>query len=257
MKMFVGWIKEGEEHKTAFENSSAILMGQVYLRGTWNVIRKIRLVRLIRKMIEEGIVVRGVKEIYEEGCKILSEMERREVKEDEEEYMFELYMMKVRGIEKKIKEDEVELLRRKLQEVTKRMEEEKKMADQEAEKKVAEEKRKREEAERRLEEVNKRMEEEKNRADEERRKREEAEGRTERMQKEMEEMKKKMSLPSPPPSDPRRVIPIASSVITSLDGTSVTFTPSNHGIKREGNTIIHHGSNSFLNCFIGGEMRSV
>ena len=121
--MFVGWIKEGEEHKTAFENSSAILMGQVYLRGTWNVIRKIRLVRLIRKMIEEGIVVRGVKEIYEEGCKILSEMERREVKEDEEEYMFELYMMKVRGMKKKMKEDEVEVLRKEVEEEKREMEE--------------------------------------------------------------------------------------------------------------------------------------
>ena len=49
-----------------------------------------------------------------------------------------------------------------------------------------------------------------------------------------------------------------SSVITSLDGTSVTFTPSDDGIKREGNTIIHHGSDRFWrNCFIGGEMTSV
>ena len=59
MKLFVGWIKEGEEHKIAFENNPFIRMGQRYLRGTWSVIRKIRLVRLIRRVIEEGIIGRG------------------------------------------------------------------------------------------------------------------------------------------------------------------------------------------------------
>ena len=45
-------------------------------------------------------------------------------------------------------------------------------------------------------------------------------------------------------------------IITSLDDTSVTF-PHGDGIKREGNTIIHQGSNSYLNCFLGGVMTSV
>ena len=45
-------------------------------------------------------------------------------------------------------------------------------------------------------------------------------------------------------------------IITSLDGTTVTI-PQSDGIKREGNTIIHHGSKSYRNCFIGGEMTSV
>ena len=47
------------------------------LRGNWKIIRKIRLVCFVRKMIEEGVIVRGVKEIDEEGWRILSEMERR------------------------------------------------------------------------------------------------------------------------------------------------------------------------------------
>ena len=46
-------------------------------------------------------------------------------------------------------------------------------------------------------------------------------------------------------------------LITSLDGTSVTFSPSNDGIKREGNTIIHDGSDSYRNCFFGGVMTTV
>ena len=45
--------------------------------------------------------------------------------------------------------------------------------------------------------------------------------------------------------------------IASLDGTSVIFRPSTDGIKKEGNTITHHGSDSCRNCFIGGEMTSV
>ena len=45
-------------------------------------------------------------------------------------------------------------------------------------------------------------------------------------------------------------------LITSLDETSVIFREDD-GIKREGNTIIHHGPHSVLNCFIGGVMESV
>ena len=74
------------------------------------------------------------------------------MKEEEEEYMFQLYMLKVRGIEKKMKEDEVTLLRRQVEEERKGREEEKNRADQE--------KRKREEAERgRTEEIRKKKEE--------------------------------------------------------------------------------------------------
>ena len=48
----------------------------------------------------------------------------------------------------------------------------------------------------------------------------------------------------------------ASNVITSLDGTSVKFSPNADGIKREGNTLTNT-SGLNRNCFIGGEMRSV
>ena len=65
-------------------------------------------------------------------------------------------------------------------------------------------------------------------------------------------------IPQPtPPSNTSPITLIASNIITSLDGTTVIFAPNNDGIKREGNTIIHYGSKSFRNCFIGGEMRSV
>ena len=87
------------------------------------------------------------------------------------------------------------------------------------------------------------------REEEERKKREEAEAQMEGMQKEMEEMKKKEGGLHAP----------ASSVITSLYGTSVTFSQS-EWTRREGNTITHHGnfglSGKYLNCFIGGVMTS-
>ena len=227
--MFVGWIKEGEEHKTAFENSSAILMGQVYLRGTWNVIRKIRLVRLIRKMIEEGIVVRGVKEIYEEGCKILSEMERREVKEDEEEYMFELYMMKVRGIEKKMKEDEVEVLRRKLEEAGRGLEE--------VNKRLQEEKKKRADAERREMEA-KRMKDESERGrEEEKKKREESEKKATEEKREMEDKIRNLTREVNELKHPKEEMP---SIIKSLSKFNFYFSdPSKLTV--QGNRITHVG----------------
>ena len=79
------------------------------------------------------------------------------------------------------------------------------------------------------------------------------------METEMEEMKKKEGvLHTQTPSNTPPLTPVRSNVITSLDGTSVTFTPSSNGFKREGNTIIHHGQcYSYRNCFIGGEMTSV
>ena len=111
-----------------------------------------------------------------------------------------------------------------------------------------------EEEKKKVAEKDKQLEEERRRAYEEKRAFEE---RISRMEKEMEEMKKKRSSPTQTPSNTPPSTPIASNVITSLDGTSVVFAPSNDYIKREGNTIIHHGPNSFRHCFIGGEMRSV
>ena len=108
------------------------------------------------------------------------------------------------------------------------------------------------------EEERRRREEEARRADEEKKRADEAEETIARMEREMEEMRKEGVLHTPAPSNTPPITPIASAVITSLDETSVTFTPDSIGIKREGNTIIHHGSDRlFRNCFIGGEMTSV
>ena len=87
-------------------------IGTDYLKGRWRPIRKSRLVRFVRKLIEEGIMAQGVKDIYENGCVLLSEMEREGKEKVEEEYMCELYLLKVRGIQKNMKENEVELLKR-------------------------------------------------------------------------------------------------------------------------------------------------
>ena len=122
-------------------------------------------------------------------------------------------------------------------------------------------------------EMEKKVEEEKKRADEEKRMKEEErkqksealgknrelEERISRMREEMEEMKKKKEgvVHTLAPSNTPPITTIASTVITSLDRTSVKFTPNNDYIKREGNTIIHHGDTSVGNCFIGGEMKSV
>ena len=73
--MFFKWIKE-EEHKRVFEKSTTLRVLKEYLRGAWDVIRKIRLVRFIRRLIEEGIIVPGVADIYGEGRQLLSEMEK-------------------------------------------------------------------------------------------------------------------------------------------------------------------------------------
>ena len=71
MKVFMRWIKCGEVQKGAFENSPEL--AGLYLRQLkgrqWNTIRKIHLVRLIRRLIEAGIIGRGVKELYTEGCR--------------------------------------------------------------------------------------------------------------------------------------------------------------------------------------------
>ena len=254
MTVFVGWIKEKPEHKAAFEHSLLMQIGKRYLTGNWKIIRKIRLVRLIRRVIEEGIIGEGVKELDEEGCRILSEMERRgeEVEEggEEERYMYELFLLKVRGEQKKVKESAVSVLRREVEGLRREVEEEKKK--RETERTAFEERISRIQKE--MEAMEKKVEEEKKRADEEKKKREEAERReTEEKRKRVEETKQREE------EERRRRVEEGNRVvlITSLDGTSVTFTPSNDGIKREGNTIIHHGDDSVRNCFIGGEMRSV
>ena len=115
--MFFKWINEGEEKKQAFLNSAIMQIWKRYLGGNWTFIRKVRLVRFIRKLITEVIIVRGVKEIFEEGVRILGEMEGEEEErgnegeegeeEDEHEYMFELYLLKVRGIQKKMIEEAI------------------------------------------------------------------------------------------------------------------------------------------------------
>ena len=132
--MFLEWIKEGEEHQRAFETTRVMQIGTGNLGGNWKLIRKTRLVRLIRKMIEEGIIRRGVQELYEEGCRILSKMERgsggkedneeeeKNEKEEEEEeekekerYMHELSLLRFRG-RQKLKVNEVSVLIREVEE---------------------------------------------------------------------------------------------------------------------------------------------
>ena len=131
--MFVGWIAEGEEHKAAFENSTemtGVFLSQLK-RRSWNVTRKVRVIRLIRKLVEEGIIVRGVKELYEEGCRILSNMEmeeeggseEEEEEEGQEQYMSELYLLRLRGEQKKLRESDVSVLRREVEEEKRRREE--------------------------------------------------------------------------------------------------------------------------------------
>ena len=109
--------------------------------------------------------------------------------------------------------------------------------------------------EKKEEEMEKKVEEERRGREEEKKAFEE---RICRMEREIEEMRKEEGeLRTPTPSNTPPVTPIESNVITSLDETSVTFTPNDDGIKKEGNIIIHHGSYSSRNCFIGGVMTSV
>ena len=134
-------------------------------------------------------------------------------------------------------------------------------------KEMAEEKRLREESEKRANEEKKRADEEKRMKEEEKRGREEEkrkrevaerekkelEERLKRMNGEMEEKKKREEEERnrKEEEEKKKYRPI-----TSLDRTSVIF-PQTDNIKREGNTIIHHGPDySCRNCFIGGVMTS-
>ena len=250
MKVFMRWIKCGEEQKGAFENSPVMGMHLRHLKGRrWKIIRKIRLVRLIRRMIEEGIIVRGVREMYEEGCRILLQMERsgEEVEEggEEERYMYELYLLRVRGERKKMKESEVSLLRREVEEEKKKVEEGRKKRVEaekrlgEANERVEKEKRKREKAERG-------REEEKKRADEEKRKREEMEAEKRKMEEEKKAKKKE---------DDQWIKNGGTGIalVKSLDGIGVEFGDVLK-MRKENNSIIHNNEKILVSGFVGGKL---
>ena len=111
-------------------------------------------------------------------------------------------------------------------------------------KNLADEKRGREEEKKGRVEERRMKEEEKSGREAEKRKREAVE----REKRELEERLRHMEL---------LVQEMKYRPILSLDGASVTF-PQTDYIKREGNTIIHHGPDmEFRNCFIGGVMTSV
>ena len=258
MKMFIRWIKEREEHGRTFERCSVMQIGRNYLTGTRNTVRKkIRFVRLIRELIGEKIIVNGMREIYEEGCRILSEMvgrrggreeeeeseEEEEEDKEEEQYLYELCVLKVIGEEKKVKEDEMEVVRKKLEEVER---------EKEAEK------RKREEAERR-------REEERKRADEEKRKREEAEEKMRRLServdvlnKELEEKEEKEKESEERKRKEEEEEKTKNCVtITRLDGIRMRFREG-EWITREGNMLIRTGDeDGWRHGFIAEEMKSV
>ena len=173
MEVFFDWVNEGD-HRTVFENCTAMQMYRVYLQGVWGITQKIRFIRLIRKLIERAIVVKSVEGVFEEGCRILCAMEDEaedgmEDRAREDQYRFELYLLKIRGVQRKMKYDEVAALRSELKEANQKKEE--------SEKNTEEEKRKREEAERGREEEKKRADEEKRKKEEEIKKREESEKR--------------------------------------------------------------------------------
>ena len=123
-------------------------------------------------------------------------------------------------------------MKKNLEEEKKGREEEKRLRE-ESEKNLKVSERQKKEMEERLHNAEREMAEIKKREEEERRKEEEEE------RKKREEEEKRYLL------------------ITSLDGTSVTF-PQGDEITTEGNTITHHGTeNIWRNCFIGGVMTSV
>ena len=173
--------------------------------------------------------------MYEEGCRILSDMERRrgeELEEEEEEeeeeegreeYMSELYLLKVEGEWKRLKENEVSVLRREKEEAERRRED--------AERNQVEERRRREEVETRLVEETRRREEAERRREEEKRE----------LEVRIRQLEQRLDVWKP---------------YSSLDGTSVIL--SDCVIKREGNRITHTGTSyTIRHCMIGGEMRSV
>ena len=235
--------KQGEGGKGKEEKGGMEMMECIEMR----VREKLLLIDLLNELVKGGVEIEEEEEMKE----VLMELEEEGNKHVEEE-------MEGEGEEEM---REWEELSEKACMLVRMME---KMKNRREGKKTATmkmSKRKEEEMEKKVEQERRGREEERKRADEEKRMKEEErrafEERICRMEREMEEMKKRGVLHTPSPSNTPPIIPIASTVITSLDGTSVTFAPSNDGIKREGNTIIHHAHVSWRNCFIGGEMTSV
>ena len=292
MRVFIRWMEEGEEeHKEALENSGVEGMCRKYLRGaSFPIIIKIRVVRMIRKIIEEGIMIRGVKEMYEEGYRLMGEMEkgRREggvggggggvgvgVEGGVEGVEGGVGGGEGGGVEGGGRrrggwDEEEDMLMGELY-VMKYVVEEKGLKENEVEglrrevlelrKEVSEEKKK-------VSELRKGMEEEK-------RKRERAEGEVGRLEgevseykrKEEEEKKKKREKEEEEEEEKRRRREAEEEEerrrrrregekIEELSGMKVEFS-SSEGIKKEGNRIIRFRSNGWRHCFIGEEMKMV
>ena len=239
---------------------------------------KISLISLMCELVKRGVELTReeemkevLMELEEEGNKHVEEEMSREGEEAKREWeelserahelVWVMEKMKNRREGKKSetlkmmreKEEEME---KKVEEMKRRVEEEKRRADEEQRMKE-EEKKMKEEERRKREETEQKVEEERKRADEEHQKREEAEAKISTMRLAIEKLEKE-HISSPPPhsvTPPTRVSKSISGPITLLDGTSVIIPQ--EGIRRDGNTIIHHGYASFRNCFIGGVMSSV
>ena len=214
---------------------------------------KISLIELLNELVKGGMEI-VEKEEEEEMKEVLMELEEEGNKHVEEEREGE-------GENEEEKEEEKrewEELSEKARNLVWVMEKMKSRREGKKSGSLKMMKKKEEEMSKKVEEERRGRMEEKKRGDmemrmkeEEKKKREETEVRIERMKKKMEEMKKGGRFNIPPPSNTP-----TSTVLTSVDGISFIF-PQSDGIKREGNTIIHHGPDSYRNCFIGGEMTSV
>ena len=251
--------KEGEEGEEGREEGEEANGRTEVECVEMNVGEKISLIELLSELVKGGVEIGEEEEMKE----VLMELEEEGNEHVEEE-------MEGEGEEKEEEKREWEELSENalnlvwLMEAMKARREGRnnmtlkkmKKEREEMEKKIEEERRRREEEKRLKEEANKKVEEEKKKREE---KKKELEERICRMEREREELKKKNEvLHTPPASDTPPIPPLMASVITSLDETSVIFTPNNYGITREGNAIIHHGQLcSNRNCFIGREITSV
>ena len=225
--------EEGEEGRTEREEGKG---GMEVECGEMNVGEKISLIELLSVLVkgEEEEMKEVLMELEEEGNKhVEEEIEgegENEEEEEEEKREWEELSEKARNLVWVIESTKA------------RREGRKNMSLKRMKKEKEEEKKKREDLEKKVEEVERR--------------RRKATKKLKRMKMEMEEMRKEGVFYTQTSSDTPPTTPSPSNVITSLDRTSVIF-PQSDGIKREGNIIIHHGSSSYRNCFIGGEMRSV
>ena len=235
--------------------------GRGKIIGEIGVGEKIKLIELLYELVKGGVKMREeeemkevLMELEEEGNEHVEEGDKGEeegggkewVKEEEEEKReWEELSEKARSLVWVIESAEKRREGKK-RESMKKIKEEK----EEMEKKIEEERRGREEERKRCDEAKKEKEELE-------RKRREGEERIERMKKEIEELKKEGGISLPPPSNTPSTTASGLKLITSLDETSVVF-PQSDLIKREENTIIHHGRSMYVrNCFIGGVMTSV